>query len=90
MPLNPRIASIAPTIATAAALYGGSANNTYATNIALGNAAAAAPFFETAARLGAVLHQLSDVAPSLEEAFMELTADDVTFHASTAGKGGTA
>ena len=45
---------------------------------------------ETAARLGAVLHQLSDVAPSLEEAFMELTADDVTFHASTSGEGGRA
>jgi hypothetical protein len=31
-----------------------------------------------------VLHQLADVAPSLEEAFMELTADSVVYHGSVA------
>jgi ABC-2 type transport system ATP-binding protein len=37
---------------------------------------------EVAAAHSLVLHQLSDIAPSLEEAFMELTADSVTFHGS--------
>jgi len=35
-----------------------------------------------AARHGLTLHQLVDVAPSLEEAFMELTRDAVTYHGS--------
>jgi ABC-2 type transport system ATP-binding protein len=38
---------------------------------------------ELAARDGLVLHQLVDVAPSLEEAFMELTRDAVEYHGST-------
>ena len=42
---------------------------------------------EVAAANGIVLHQLSDIAPSLEEAFMELTADSVTFHGSVAHEG---
>ncbi|MFN8172896.1 MAG: ATP-binding cassette domain-containing protein [Candidatus Nanopelagicales bacterium] len=37
---------------------------------------------QLAADLGVVLHQLADVAPSLEEAFMELTADSVVYHGS--------
>ena len=45
---------------------------------------------ETAARLGFVLHQLTDVAPSLEEAFMELTEDSVTFRASITHEGNAA
>lgn len=39
---------------------------------------------QRAADLGVVLHQLADVAPSLEEAFMELTADSVVYHGSVA------
>jgi ABC-2 type transport system ATP-binding protein len=35
-----------------------------------------------AAEHGLVLHQLVDVAPSLEEAFMELTRDTVAYHGS--------
>ncbi len=35
---------------------------------------------EAAARLGVVLHELTPVQASLEEAFMELTADSVDFH----------
>jgi ABC-2 type transport system ATP-binding protein len=42
---------------------------------------------EVAAANGVVLHQLTDVAPSLEEAFMELTAESVTFHGSVAHEG---
>jgi len=42
---------------------------------------------EMAATHGVVLHQLTDVAPSLEEAFMELTADSVDFHGSLAHEG---
>ena len=42
---------------------------------------------EIAAANGIVLHQLADVAPSLEEAFMELTADSVTFRGSVANEG---
>ena len=38
---------------------------------------------ELAAREGLVLHELVDVAPSLEEAFMELTRDAVEYHGST-------
>jgi ABC-2 type transport system ATP-binding protein len=38
---------------------------------------------ELAANHQIVLHQLVDVAPSLEEAFMELTSDSVVFHGST-------
>jgi ABC-2 type transport system ATP-binding protein len=38
---------------------------------------------ELAAASGLVLHQLVDVAPSLEEAFMELTRDAVDYHGST-------
>ena len=38
---------------------------------------------ELAARDGLVLHELVDVAPSLEEAFMELTRDAVEYHGST-------
>ena len=45
---------------------------------------------EVAAANGIVLHQLSDIAPSLEEAFMELTADSVTFHGSVAHEGAAA
>jgi len=37
-----------------------------------------------AAEHGFVLHQLVDVAPSLEEAFMELTRDTVAYHGSVA------
>lgn len=43
----------------------------------------AAQVGETAAREGLVLHELVDVAPSLEEAFMDLTRDDVEYHGST-------
>jgi ABC-2 type transport system ATP-binding protein len=39
---------------------------------------------ELAAREGIVLHELTPLEASLEEAFMELTSDDVEFHASTA------
>lgn len=42
---------------------------------------------EVAAAHGVVLHQLADIAPSLEEAFMELTADSVTFHGSLSSEG---
>ncbi len=42
---------------------------------------------EVAAAHGVVLHQLADIAPSLEEAFMELTADSVTFHGSVSAEG---
>jgi ABC-2 type transport system ATP-binding protein len=45
---------------------------------------------EMAATHGVVLHQLTDVAPSLEEAFMELTADSVVFHGSVAHEGRSA
>jgi len=45
---------------------------------------------EVAAANGIVLHQLSDIAPSLEEAFMELTADSVTFHGSVSQEGAAA
>lgn len=38
---------------------------------------------EVAASNGIVLHQLVDVAPSLEAVFMELTSDSVVFHGST-------
>lgn len=38
---------------------------------------------EAAAANQIVLHQLVDVAPSLEEVFMELTSDSVIFHGST-------
>ncbi len=41
-----------------------------------------------AARHGLVLHQLVDVAPSLEEAFMELTRDTVAYHGSVAAAEG--
>lgn len=37
-----------------------------------------------AAEHALVLHQLVDVAPSLEEAFMELTRDTVAYHGSIA------
>jgi ABC-2 type transport system ATP-binding protein len=36
---------------------------------------------ETAARNGVVLHELTPLEASLEEAFMELTRDEVEFHA---------
>ena len=39
---------------------------------------------ELAAREGIVLHELTPLEASLEEAFMELTRDDVEFQASTA------
>jgi len=45
---------------------------------------------EVAAAHGIVLHQLADIAPSLEEAFMELTADSVTFHGSISSDGAAA
>jgi ABC-2 type transport system ATP-binding protein len=38
---------------------------------------------ELAASEGLVLHELVDVAPSLEEAFMELTRDAVEYHGAT-------
>ncbi len=41
----------------------------------------AAPIGELAAANGLVLHQLASREPSLEEAFMELTADSVEYHA---------
>ncbi len=43
----------------------------------------AAQVGEIAAREGLVLHELVDAAPSLEEAFMELTRDAVEYHGST-------
>ncbi len=43
----------------------------------------AAQVGEIAAREGLVLHELVDVAPSLEEAFMELTRDAVEYQGST-------
>lgn len=45
---------------------------------------------EIAAANGIVLHQLMDVAPSLEEAFMELTAESVVFHGSVDQQAGSA
>ncbi len=41
-----------------------------------------------AAEHGLVLHQLVDVAPSLEEAFMELTRDTVAYHGSVSAADG--
>jgi peptidoglycan/LPS O-acetylase OafA/YrhL len=38
LPLNPRVASIIPTLATASALYGGNASPSYSRNAVLGNA----------------------------------------------------
>ncbi len=37
-----------------------------------------------------MLHRLVDVAPSLEDAFMELTRDAVDYHGSTDTSGRTA
>ena len=37
---------------------------------------------EVAARAGIVLHELVDLAPSLEEAFMELTEESVQYRGS--------
>ena len=45
---------------------------------------------EIAAANGIVLHQLVDVAPSLEAAFMELTAESVVFHGSVEQQAGSA
>jgi len=45
---------------------------------------------EIAAASGIVLHQLVDVAPSLEAAFMELTAESVVFHGSVEQQAGSA
>lgn len=45
---------------------------------------------EIAAAQSVVLHQLADVAPSLEAAFMELTADSVDYRATTAISGDAA
>lgn len=45
---------------------------------------------QVCAELGFVLHQLTDTAPSLEEAFMELTAESVTFHGSVTTEESTA
>jgi ABC-2 type transport system ATP-binding protein len=45
---------------------------------------------ELAAREGLVLHELVDVAPSLEEAFMELTRDAVEYHGTSETTGRTA
>ncbi|MBU6244280.1 MAG: ATP-binding cassette domain-containing protein [Actinomycetales bacterium] len=45
---------------------------------------------ELAAANGIVLHQLVDVAPSLEAAFMELTAESVVFHGSVDQQAGSA
>ena len=42
-----------------------------------------------AAEHGLVLHQLVDVAPSLEEAFMELTRDTVAYHGSVSAAQGS-
>ena len=47
----------------------------------------AAQVGEIAAREGLVLHELVDVAPSLEEAFMKLTSDAVEYHGSTETNG---
>lgn len=44
---------------------------------------------ELAAAHGLVLHQLIDVAPSLEEAFMELTRESVAFHGSVDARQGS-
>jgi ABC-2 type transport system ATP-binding protein len=43
----------------------------------------AAEVGQVAARAQLVLHELVDIAPSLEEAFMELTRDAVEYHGST-------
>jgi ABC-2 type transport system ATP-binding protein len=45
---------------------------------------------QLAANEGLVLHELVDVAPSLEEAFMELTRDAVDYHGSADTTGRTA
>ncbi len=45
---------------------------------------------ELAAVHGVTLHQLTDIAPSLEEAFMELTRDTVAFHGTVASHQGIA
>ncbi len=45
---------------------------------------------ELAAREGLVLHELVDVAPSLEEAFMDLTRDAVDYHGTSETTGRTA
>jgi ABC-2 type transport system ATP-binding protein len=39
-----------------------------------------------AAAAGVVLHELTPLSASLEEAFMELTKDDVEYHAGTVGE----
>lgn len=41
---------------------------------------------EIAASVGVPLHQLVDIAPSLEEAFMEMTQSTVSFHGHSEGK----
>ena len=45
---------------------------------------------ELAARLGIVLHELSDQRGSLEQAFMRMTGDQVEYHASGPAAGGRA
>ena len=52
--------------------------------------ASAARIGELAAEERLVLHRLVDVAPSLEDAFMELTRDAVDYHGSTDTSGRTA
>jgi len=48
------------------------------------NGAQSAQIGETAAAAGIVLHELSPVSSTLEEAYMELTADSVEYHSATA------
>jgi ABC-2 type transport system ATP-binding protein len=43
----------------------------------------AAEVGQVAAEAQLVLHELVDIAPSLEEAFMQLTRDAVEYHGST-------
>ncbi|WP_405612173.1 ATP-binding cassette domain-containing protein [Streptomyces sp. NBC_01511] len=45
---------------------------------------------ELAARHGLVLHELSSQRASLEEAFMQMTAESVEYHAHSGGSGGAA
>ena len=49
----------------------------------------AADIGNAAARAGIALHELTPVAASLEEAYMELTQDDVEYHAGGAGSATT-
>jgi ABC-2 type transport system ATP-binding protein len=53
------------------------------TNTLLVQSLSAAEIGELAAQNGIPLHELTPLAPSLEEAFMKLTKDSVEFHGGT-------